>query len=343
MVAPSHFSGRGKSEAMPALSFPQRTCTSNTIAHLGFPDKPEPRYTNEQKRTDEEEVRHTKNAKQKALQDSHHQISALQEKMVDEQVVALTSDHIAVHPRPCPCVMQKVQGTNNPVIMLPCDPFPEPEKRAKEQDVHKLLIGISCERLRDAKASSTSSSSQPPATIQLYGVSCTINTEVERSGQAKFLIITDNNDSDELCFVSQHSKGHHNIQLQCEYAVANIKDVTDSMTEKSESDWPMAHRDKLQKGKRKWDIPSDTEETEKEGSKTPSHASQGSQRLMLKVSLARDQVLVEMLTLTKPNPQRMQGSTGLEWDTQMPTWSRGEETEIEDGYETEVSNLMETD
>ncbi|KAG9310565.1 hypothetical protein JVU11DRAFT_9118 [Chiua virens] len=39
----------------------------------------------------------------------------------------------------------------------------------------------------------------------------------------------------------------------------------------------------------------------------------------------------------------MQGGAGLEWGTRMPTWSRGEETEIEDKYETEVSNLMETD
>ncbi|KAG9310709.1 hypothetical protein JVU11DRAFT_9305 [Chiua virens] len=129
--------------------------------------------------------------------------------------------------------------------MLPRDPFPEPEKRAKEQDGRELLIGVCHKRLRDANASSTSRSNQPPAAIQLY----------------ESLIITDDNDGDELRFTSQHSKGRRNLRR--EYAVANIEEVTDPTTEESASDWPMAHRDKLQKGKRKRDIPSDREETER--------------------------------------------------------------------------------
>ncbi|KAG9309286.1 hypothetical protein JVU11DRAFT_10772 [Chiua virens] len=211
MVAPSCLLGRGDSEAMPPPPSPQRTHASNTTTHPGLPDKPEPRCTSEQKRADEKEVRRTEDVKEKVLQDSYYQISALQEKMVEKQVVALTSNHAPVHPKPHPRVLQKGQGTKN--LMPPRDPFIGLENKSKEHDVHKLLVSICHERLREAKANSTS-----------------INTEVKDGSQATGMQMTTDDDSDELQFTSQFSKGCGRVHSKLLVNDTKASRLTNSLT-----------------------------------------------------------------------------------------------------------------
>lgn len=104
----------------PSEPSPRRTRPSNATARPGLPDKPASRRTSEQKRTDEEQVRHTKQLKYSAQKDAYQQISVVQANMTLQQE-EITKDRAAVRPKPRQVVRKRTGEVGNtpPVLGSP--------------------------------------------------------------------------------------------------------------------------------------------------------------------------------------------------------------------------------
>lgn len=106
-------------EKQPAQASERRvTRETNATARPGLPDKPAPRRTSEQKRTDEQQVRQMKEAQAMAKRDAYQRISTMQAQMVVEQSEA-RKDRAALRLQPHVVRKPEAGREDNEAVILP--------------------------------------------------------------------------------------------------------------------------------------------------------------------------------------------------------------------------------
>ncbi|KAG6371948.1 hypothetical protein JVT61DRAFT_8962 [Boletus reticuloceps] len=227
------------------------TRPSNATARPGLPDKPAPKRTSEQKRTDEEQVRQRKEEKKTAKEDAYQRISTMQAQMVVDQSEAL-KDRVPMRPKPR--IVRKNRPAieeNEPVILPPRNPRPE---SSKEPSLREVLADVTRQRLAKAKARAEAShNSSNQQTTELD--SCR-NSKGLTNSNSNVTVTDVDDDSDELRYAMEHYKGNAKQLLPAEVAVAHV-DV-DELTSLMDPGNRTPQREQVSL-KRKFDSQSDLE------------------------------------------------------------------------------------